>query len=84
MANTTKLDMYHYNFNYSNQKIDRIDIKMRSSNDIEIADIASSITGTDGLIYVEGRYFRMKSMNVNKRQDSCVYLEINVEEIYHG
>lgn len=57
-----KLDIYDYDFRYNNGKIDLVLINVGSNHDVDIADIASEITSSDGNIYVEGNYLKFKSI----------------------
>lgn len=57
-----KLDSYDYAFIYADNEIKQIVVYVGSKHDIDIADIASDITASDGNIYVEGHYFRFIEM----------------------
>lgn len=59
---TTKLDMYDYTLDHIREDFYCIRIKVSSTIDSTIADIASEITATDGHIYVETKYFSLNSM----------------------
>lgn len=75
-----KLDNYDYAFIYADNKIKQIVVYVGSNHDIDIADIASDITASDGNIYVEGHYFRLIEMlpPVNKENPM---ITIIVDEI---
>lgn len=80
---TTKLDMYNYEFKRLGQdamRITNIYIHLLQSRDmVDIADISTEITGSDGNIYVEGRRFKEKGISVIYLPDDRMILDISVE-----
>ena len=82
---TTKLDMYNYEFKrlgHDAMRITNIYIHLLQSRDmVDIADISTEITGSDGNIYVEGRRFKEKGISVIYLPDDQMILDISVEYV---
>lgn len=77
----TKLDNYAYSLTFdSTGRVEYVVIVMDGINDVDIADVSSEITSTDGHIYVEGHYLKMIKMNVGRGPERT-YLTITVEEL---
>lgn len=72
-----KLDSYDYKFRRVDGKIYAIVVYVDSLHDVEVADIASEITASEGNIYVEGNYFKLVQMYTKtNRPDAVIYIEV--------
>lgn len=80
---TTKLDPYNYEFmrlGSDAMRITNIYIHLnREFGLIDVADISSEITSSDGNIYVEGRRFKCRGLEMSIRPDNNILLDIAVE-----
>jgi len=72
-----KLDNYDYDLEFTKGLVTSVSIKVDSCTDVDIADVASDITGADGNIYVEGHYLKFLEMTV---EEACSRMVISVTE----
>ena len=72
-----KLDNYDYDLEFAKGLVTGVSIKVDSCTDVDIADVASDITGADGNIYVEGHYLKFLEMTIEKE---CSRMVISVTE----
>lgn len=76
-----KLDMYDYQLVLADNEVTQVFLDMDSIHDIDIADIASEITASDGNIYVEGHYLEFIQMEVGKKSDNTACMILHVNEV---
>ena len=72
-----KLDDYDYYLQFNKDLVTGVSIEVDSCTDVNIADVASDITGADGNIYVEGHYLKFLEMTIEKE---CSRMVISVTE----
>lgn len=77
---TAKLDSYNYEIIPIRDSFFNIKIRVKGNMDVSIADIASDVNAHDGSIYIEGRYFKLNSMETFREQDYSTSLHIYATE----
>lgn len=70
----TPLDMYDYTLTELPNDLFSIEIPVSTIRDLEVADISTEVTGTDGYIYLEGHY--MKLIRIKVEDDPSVDLTL--------
>lgn len=75
-----KLDGYDYSLIFRGTILREVRIKVESTVDVDIADIATALTGSNGEAYAEGHYFKVFDMDIVGGHTGNVYLNLQVIE----